>query len=383
MILFFRVRRMLAGLLLRGWLGHRWVQWKVRRLEKQFCRELVAASTKPRPAPTFPKLNQGAPLRKILLVADVMWEANDLVPELEQICPVATLNLAPALGKDRGRHPGLEVAATTAEAFLDANPGLDPDVVFLYARPSLLSERLFALLRKRWSVTLLGMNLDDKIEFLDYRIFSTRNDDYQRWARLFDLNITNGLAVGDWYRLRGLPCIYSPQGVHRPAGLQPPESLDFKHELSFLGSRKPERSIIVNQLIEAGIPIQLFGSGWPNAQWVDDPNAIYRSSQINLGIGLATPSLALTTTKGRDFECPGVGACYLTTYNWELASHYEIGKEILCYRSIEELIEMFSFYRKRPEECLRIAQAAWRRCSNEHTWEKRFRRIFQQMGFAP
>jgi spore maturation protein CgeB len=48
---------------------------------------------------------------------------------------------------------------------------------------------------------------------------------------------------------------------------------------------------------------------------------------------------------------------------------------------VEELVEIYTYYRKRPQECLRIAQAAWRRCQNEHTWEKRFRKILQQAGF--
>src|SRR5262249_7775585 len=146
-------------------------------------------------------------------------------------------------------------------------------------------------------------------------------------------------------------------------------------------SKKPERVQIINALFKAGVPIKLWGSGWPNSGWVADPNQVFRETQINLGIGFASPSLTLTTLKGRDFECPGVGACYLTTYNWELAAHYELGKEILCYRSLEELIEMHGYYRKRPAECLRIAQAAWRRCTCDHTWEIRFRRIFQEAGF--
>jgi spore maturation protein CgeB len=76
-----------------------------------------------------------------------------------------------------------------------------------------------------------------------------------------------------------------------------------------------------------------------------------------------------------------VGACYLTTYHWELPLHWELGAEILCYRNIEELIEMYSWYGKRPEVCLKIAQAAWRRAVAEHTWERRFRKIFEQSGF--
>jgi spore maturation protein CgeB len=70
----------------------------------------------------------------------------------------------------------------------------------------------------------------------------------------------------------------------------------------------------------------------------------------------------------------------LTTYNWELALHYEIGKEILCYRTVEELIEVFSYHRRRPKLCLEIARAAYRRCLTDHTWEKRFRELFQHLG---
>jgi len=84
---------------------------------------------------------------------------------------------------------------------------------------------------------------------------------------------------------------------------------------------------------------------------------------------------------GGDFECPGVGACYLTTYNWELANWWGIGREILCYRNVEELIEIFAWYRNRTEDSLKIAQAAWRRSVNEHTWEWRFRKIFREIGY--
>jgi spore maturation protein CgeB len=160
-----------------------------------------------------------------------------------------------------------------------------------------------------------------------------------------------------------------------------PAAADFKHTFGFLGSIKPERELVIGRLQRAGVPIKLFGAGWPDSQWVDDANEIFRSTQLNLGIGLASPSLVLTTVKGRDFECPGAGACYVTTFNWELPLHYEIGKEILCYRSVEELIEIYAYYHRRPEECLKIGQAAWRRCSAEHTWEKRFRKIFRHVNF--
>jgi len=52
---------------------------------------------------------------------------------------------------------------------------------------------------------------------------------------------------------------------------------------------KVERKFVVNQLqaleFPANVRKRLAGS-----QWADNPNTIFRSSQINLGIGFATPS---------------------------------------------------------------------------------------------
>jgi hypothetical protein len=226
------------------------------------------------------------------------------------------------------------------------------------------------------------MNLDDKATFFPYYIFSGGSDNYQRWAAKFDLNLTNTFAAVEWYHEKGFPCIYSPQGVNLPADLPPPgPSPNYQYLLSFVGSNRLDRRAIIDRLRELNIPITLFGSGWPNSRWADSATEIYRASQINLGIGFCTATQTQTTVKGRDFECPGVGGCYLTTYNWELVNHYEMGKEILCYRSVEELVEMYSYYKKRPEECLKIAQAAYRRSEAEHTWEKRFQKIFRETGF--
>jgi spore maturation protein CgeB len=136
----------------------------------------------------------------------------------------------------------------------------------------------------------------------------------------------------------------------------------------------------VDRLRSAGLPVSVFGKGWPEGSLVDDPVAIYRATQINLGLGMPTPSMS--TMKNRDFECPGVGACYLTTFNWELAEFWDIGREILCYRNTEELMEIACWYRNRPDACLAIARAAWKRGQSEHTWEQRFRKVFAELGFA-
>jgi hypothetical protein len=357
-----------------------WLRRRGRQVDLAFGAKLaqeIAAPAKGQPLLKFP----GEKIQQILLVADCLWEEHDLVPELARIAETRLLNLRSGL-QNTEEGPSARAAVTDAvRTFIETNSTFVPDVILFYLRPGLLSDEVFEILRRRWKCPLFGMNLDDKMEFFHYGIFAHGNHNYQHWAKKFDMNITNCLPATDWYRARNLPCLYSPQGVHLTPELTLPTSSNFKYKLSFLGQVKVERKYVVKRLQGAGIHIELFGKGWPGTQWVESPNLVFRGSQINLGIGFASPSFTLTTVKGRDFECPGVGACYLTTYSWELPFHYELGKEILCYRSIEELVEMYCWYSKRPEECLKIAQAAWRRCAAEHTWEKRFRKIFQGTGF--
>lgn len=368
-------------LLLRGKALDQWVARRGRQWDRAYCQQLGGYLDTAIAAELPPAKTAAGGLRQILLIADCMWEQNDLVPELARIADTRTLNLRPLLKQRRPAQSEPAVVAQAIKDFAAAERGLAPDVILFYARPNLLSDEAFDLLRRNWSGPLLGMNLDDKLQFFPYGIFATGDDNYQRWAHKFDLNITNCLAATEWYRQAGCAALYSVQGVHLTPDLTLPTATDYKYRLSFLGSKKPERMLVIDQLRQAGIPIKLFGSGWPETEWVDNPNTVFRDSQINLGIGLASPSLALTTVKGRDFECAGVGACYLTTYNWELTFHYDLGKEILCYRNHEELVEMYGYFAKRPEACLKIAQAAWRRSVAEHTWEKRFRKIFRHVGF--
>lgn len=115
---------------------------------------------------------------------------------------------------------------------------------------------------------------------------------------------------------------------------------------------------------------------------MDDGPEIYRTTQLNLGIGFNLPGDRFTNLKNRDFECPGAGGCYLTTFDWELADLFDVGREILCYRTFADLCEMLLHYGRRPGACLEIARAGFERARREHTWAHRFAEVFRQAGLA-
>lgn len=380
----FKLIRLLTRALVPRYIWERiraaWNRQRIGKVEEICLREMVRASAASAiPQPTgIPALSKGAPLRRILLIADVMWETNELVPELRRICEVGVHDLRPVL-RNTHAEQAPEHILRSVESYFAANKSNEPDLVLLYLRGNLLSKELFDVLRLKTSCPIIGMNLDDKVSFWDYGT-AGGGDHYQKWAPHFDLNLTNSKIAESWYHQAGAACLYLPPAMKRSEGLAEPRTVDFQHALSFVGSPKVDRETLIRRLKAAGLPVTVFGKGWQNGGWVEDPVAIYRASQINLGLGMATPHFS--TTKNRDFECPGVGACYLTTFNWELAEWWDIGKEILCYRNEEELIEIACWYRNRPDLCLTIAKAAWRRGNAEHTWELRFRKLFREIGFA-
>jgi hypothetical protein len=378
-----RLRRAIAKLVLRGWLLRFWIRWKSRRIETLYLVELIQGSLRGSASRSIPSFLPKNEVRHVLFIADVQWESKELVPELGKICSVDVLDLHPQIQSHSAVESLNEIVTTTVADFVKVRSSAEPDLILFYARPSLLSAATFDLLRKKWKCPLVGLNLDEKMQFLNYNVFFEKNDNYEYWARHFDLNLSNVRAVVDWYGDRNLPVYYMPEGYHPKAECKPPRSdIHFDYEISFVGSKRPEREKLTAELRRLGVPIEPFGTGWERSAEGAHPERIYRASMMNLGIGLASPSERITTLKTRDFECPGSGSCYLTTFNWELGLYYEIGKDILCYRTIEELIEIFSFYRRRPALCVNIARAAYQRCLNEHTWERRFRDLFRHVGLT-
>ena len=86
----------------------------------------------------------------------------------------------------------------------------------------------------------------------------------------------------------------------------------------------------------------------------------------------------------RSFEVPMCGGIQFCQYNEELADYFEENKEILFYRSEEEMIDKARFY-LRPEQSqarMAIRQAARKRAEAEHTWFCRFSKAFDLLGLS-
>lgn len=239
-----QIRKALAPIVAHGPVLRWWGLRQARKVDAAYLRALCQERDRAQPLadPPLPhKIPSGSPLRTILFIGDCMWEQNELFPELRKICGLQFLDLRPALTQKP--HAKLaETVVKSIEAFIRASNSLEPDAILFYARPQLLSEVAFDLIRRRWKCPLLGMNLDDRVEFFDYGVYSTIAEPYGHWVTKFDVNLTNARAALDWYRQRGATVRYFPQGFHFEEAYQsPPAKPEYDDPFSFLGTWKLER----------------------------------------------------------------------------------------------------------------------------------------------
>lgn len=83
----------------------------------------------------------------------------------------------------------------------------------------------------------------------------------------------------------------------------------------------------------------------------------------------------------RTFEIPMSGGLEFVSYSDEIVEYFEEDKEIVLYRSKEEMIDKARFYlnEKNAHTVMKIKRLARKRAENEHTWERRFSVIFNKI----
>ncbi len=111
---------------------------------------------------------------------------------------------------------------------------------------------------------------------------------------------------------------------------------------------------------------------------------LYSRSKINLGFSSVGDTHKtgerIVQVRLRDFEIPMSGGFYMVEYMEELEEFFEIGKEIVCYSGVEDLIQKIRYYLAHDEEREAIRHAGYARCQRDHTWHRRFEMSFAQMN---
>jgi spore maturation protein CgeB len=253
------------------------------------------------------------------------------------------------------------------------------DWAIFYAGAPEVTPSLMEIIATRFGIPTVNMSLDDKQAFEGPKIGECRAAVVDI-TRCFDLFVTSARVTCEWHLVEGGRPLYLPEGFNHACYRPLPVKQDI--DVSFIGVAYGFRVDVVRYLQKHGINIKPFGSGWGTKEvWGDDQVAVINRSRINLGMGGIGYSETLTNVKTRDFEIPGTGGgVYLTTFNPDLATHFEVGREILCYHSRDEMLELIRSCLAHPEDAREIARRGRDRCLREHRWLHRYKRLLDVLG---
>lgn len=318
-------------------------------------------------------------LRIFAAFAQVNWEENNLQPALDEFGEVIRFKWDFHLQylKDWHQRSKSTVNKMLVEAVEKAHMERPIDVFFGYVSGRVVFPETIRRIEEM-GIRTLSLSLDDQIKFYGKK----EPSGYSGMAEIapaFSLCWTSTESSIDKYKEVGARVIYMPAGanpkVYRPYDV--PRDV----EVSFIGQKYGMRPNVVEDLQSRDIPIQAFGKGWDGGEIpVEEMVKLYSRSRITLGFGTVGDSEAIICLKGRDFEVPMSGGFYLTQYNHELEPYFKLGEEIVCYQDLDDMAEKIRYYLDHPDEAEAIRKAGYERSIAEHTWVKRFRTAFEEMG---
>jgi spore maturation protein CgeB len=216
----------------------------------------------------------------------------------------------------------------------------------------------------------------------------------------------------DYRRIKANP-IYCQEAANPE--IYHPYATPERYDVGFVGQAYGERPALIQSLLDQHVQVHVWGTGWENfrrrrpslnpLKWgrgngtpkipsrfiggvLSDEEFVRTFSRTSINLGFAgcwtddRTTERITQIRLRDFEIPMSGGFYLTEYQEEIEAFYDIDREILCYRSKEELLDKIRFYLRHPAQRAQISEAGRRRCLSEHTWAKRFEKVFLEIGLT-
>ncbi len=163
-------------------------------------------------------------------------------------------------------------------------------------------------------------------------------------------------------------------------------------EVVVAGNYYGYRQFLVGRLLDAGVPMALYGR--PPPRWSTEPIkrahrgqyiAREEKSQI-FGEGLAClNSTALSegdSLNCRAFEIAGACGLQIIEDKPSVVTCFEPGLEVLTYGSVDEIHEHLGRARKDRAWAMRVREAGHRRAHAEHTYRHRLADVFRRLDIA-
>lgn len=192
---------------------------------------------------------------------------------------------------------------------------------------------------------------------------------------------------------KGLNAVFSPFGDTTKVIPTRTSAPAVQQDVIFVGSADLRRIFLLEGIVDK---VTVFGQRWQR-QWplmsealqqkvVDKPvwgealQTKLHGSKIVLNITRTPFYGAETGINHRIFEALSMGCFVLTDHCDEIEQLFEVGTEIVTYRSAQDLVEKVDYFLSHEAERQRIAEAGHQRFLRDYTWLTRAADMLQQMS---
>lgn len=229
-----------------------------------------------------------------------------------------------------------------------------------------------------------------------------RFDDFSRyWAPRFHWSSTTSDDAGAKYARLGLTHVLKTQWGFSQYSYGPTPS-STTYDITFVGQPHGSRRQTIQSLIEAGVPVRVWGHGWDSGRLSQEGLVkVFSASRVNLNLTNSSVQTAPRRwrvmverligkqpgfgpgqqIKARHFEIPGCGGFQLSAEAESINEFFVLDEEIVLFRDRSEMIAKSRYFLRHDMQRSRIAAAGHARAVREHTYDARFASLFRRMGF--
>lgn len=173
------------------------------------------------------------------------------------------------------------------------------------------------------------------------------------------------------------------------------ETYDIIYKMRFLDSYATSyfREWTIRVLVEAGIDVFVYGSGWEICEWIDNPHFHWMGKVLaqdilplmeEAKIVLSTQTWYKDGAHDRIFNGMLQRACVLTDTSKYLLEEFKDQKDIVFFEreKINELPKIVERLKNDPENMQKIADQGYESAKKKHSWEIRAKQILAMIDQA-
>jgi glycosyltransferase involved in cell wall biosynthesis len=206
----------------------------------------------------------------------------------------------------------------------------------------------------------------------------------------YDLLITSFPHFVEYFQNKGLKARYQPLAFDERILKHFPHKNRTKH-LTFVGGFSPKTyqwSTPVFEEVAKQINIDVWGYGIRSLPSDSALRQHYHGEAWGLDVYRILSESAITLNRHgeiaqqyasnmRLYEATGMGTCLVTDWKENLHTLFEPEKEVVTYRSVDELVEKVKYLLADDKERTKIAKAGQERTLKEHNYHNRMRELLE------